>query len=202
MPHNVCIHVGLPKTGTTFLQEAVFPNVSDLNDLGKQPARRGTDGADFLTEGPARFRDALPCETIHDRQDEQRQLFERYVKPKLDDSRLNLLSEESFADGTMDRGLIAERICDMFGPVKFVITIRRRQDLARMDRKDQRTLRDRQRTPSACVGPATRTIRIHFLSRQNSRKLRDEAAPICRRTGAGRGHDNARTGAERRCWIA
>ena len=130
MRHNVCIHVGLPKTGTTFLQEEVFPNLSQVNYLGKRLALRETRGVAYLSEGISQFCHALLSETIHYREHEQRRLFERHVEPALEDKRINLVSEESFSDGTVDRGLIAERFCDLFGPVKFLIAIRRQQDLA------------------------------------------------------------------------
>ena len=28
---NIILHIGIPRTGTTFLQDSVFPNINDVN---------------------------------------------------------------------------------------------------------------------------------------------------------------------------
>jgi len=47
--NNVVLHVGLPKAGSTFLQKAIFPNISDLFFLGRDNNNLVSQHLDYIS---------------------------------------------------------------------------------------------------------------------------------------------------------
>jgi hypothetical protein len=108
------VHVGLPKTGTTTLQHAVFPAQHQFTYIGKinncyprdlQELVERISFQDSLEYDPARA--AALAARLHD------------------GSKPLIVSDEIFSvDGKVDRRLVAERLHRLFGPAKVLIGLR------------------------------------------------------------------------------
>jgi hypothetical protein len=118
----LCFHVGLPKTGTTYLQDEIFPNISGIKYLGKL---RG----DYNTQATDQFFSELFNDTDSYSSLAQRTLFKSEILPDLDAGRPNVISQEAFSRGIVDRGVLLQRIVEAHGQVRILFTIRRQQDL-------------------------------------------------------------------------
>ena len=111
-----CLHVGLPKTGTTTLQQGFFDRHQDVCNLGK-PFH------------DSRIQELVANINIDDGIDydpnRARALFDEVVLPHLHGDRLPVLSNEGFTSpASADRRLVAERLHTLFAPAKVIITIR------------------------------------------------------------------------------
>lgn len=125
--NNVVVHVGYPKTATTTFQKHVFPNHPDIDYLGK-------------TIPDMRFRSDELRNEIHRliNEDEVRYEGTQRLKKLMEEHRRNsdrkvlLLSHENFIHHWgNDKGLIARRIREAFGPCKILITLREQLDVIR-----------------------------------------------------------------------
>jgi hypothetical protein len=120
------IHVGLPKTATTTLQDHVFASQTRLNYLGKIGNAYADERARELV-ARVRLQDSLSYDPVRARSlvDDVRRRCEQ-----VGDRRPLLLSEEGLsAEGRADRGLIAERLHDLFGPARVLIVLRSQPSL-------------------------------------------------------------------------
>jgi hypothetical protein len=116
------IHIGLPKTATTTLQECLFARHPSINYLGK-PYTRGSLG---MAIHAIRLMDEIEYRSVAAERME-------YVKQALsdrDDAHLvTVLSDEGLsASGGADRTLIARRLFEAFGDARILITVRRQVD--------------------------------------------------------------------------
>lgn len=118
---NRCLHIGFPKTGTTTLQKHLFAKHSQIDYLGK-PYR-----SEWLKEEMHALikRESLDYDPID--------LIKHISKlqTKEDNPRLVLLSDEICVSATKarDKGLVAQRLKEVFSPCKVVITIRNQMDI-------------------------------------------------------------------------
>ena len=108
------VHVGLPKTGTTTLQHAVFPAQSRFNYIGKVNNCYSLDLQELVER--ISFQDSLEY-------DPERAAA---LTARLHDgSKPLIVSDEIFSvDGKADRRLVAERLHRLFGPAKVLIGLR------------------------------------------------------------------------------
>jgi hypothetical protein len=117
-----CLHVGMPKTGTTTLQMRVYPSHPDIFYLGKfyqpLPFFLNYDVAEIIT----RIRDERLAEpdlaVLRDK-------YQRLCQPALAEGRLPLWSDEEAA--MAPRARVRERaqaFREVFGPCKVFLTIR------------------------------------------------------------------------------
>ena len=114
---TVCIHIGAGKTATTTLQNHLFlahPQIEYLGRPYRDPRMR--DLFNHLASADSIEYDAATC----------RALFAEVIAPRLAGPKLVLVSDEglSFNAFHTDRRLIAERLFDLFGPSKIVMTVR------------------------------------------------------------------------------
>ena len=116
------INVGLHKTGTTFLNRAVFPNLPDGVHLGKP----------FGADDPVRHLLEAVMYTPYGRfdADEARKKANQLLSERADGKRLATISDGRLSLAShADRYLVAERLREVFGPVTITMTLRRQQDL-------------------------------------------------------------------------
>jgi len=123
VPGGFTIHAGFSKTGTTTLQRHLFARHSQIDYLGK-PYHDDTFRAlvhrlmmeETLTYDPAPLKKII--ETMRSR-------------PLDSPKRTRLLSDEMFLSYSKvrDKGVVAQRIRDVFSPCKIVITIRSQLEL-------------------------------------------------------------------------
>lgn len=110
---RLLVHIGVPKSATTSLQFGAFPNHPDIRYLGKP----------FYDEAFG-YEGSLATAELSDslwKQDEiefdpvlARQRFERGIRPRLEEGRLAVLSEEGLSHaGAADRVLIARRLAEL-----------------------------------------------------------------------------------------
>lgn len=120
MPPKTFIHIGLPKTGTTTLQEAVFPHHSGLVFLGRRAGFSEIDAA--LSD--ICFADGLDFDC-------KRHAMEvRNVMNDLsDDRRPRLISFETVSSHGTDRVMKAERLARVFDGARIVMVVRRPEDM-------------------------------------------------------------------------
>ena len=122
---NLVIHLGLPKTGTTFLQNHVFSSCREIADFGKTPAYRGDrpqvfEALKIVASGSdAEFRDHAA---------DVRALLFREAGDAADrkpSSSCCLLSYEGFFHPNSLHPLdIHDRLVSLFGEFKVLVTIR------------------------------------------------------------------------------
>ncbi|NOT24839.1 MAG: hypothetical protein HOP16_01945, partial [Acidobacteria bacterium] len=122
---NLVIHVGLPKTGTTFLQNHVFSSCGQISDFGKTPSYRGDRPHVYealkivASASDAEFRAHAPdvrTLLLHEAQDAATR------KPS---SSCQLLSYEGFFHPNSLHPLeIHDRLASMVGDFKVLVTIR------------------------------------------------------------------------------
>lgn len=124
MPNLPVLHIGLPKTATTALQEFLFPNHSQVEYLGK-----------IVGGGPQdQFRDETVREIVNQTTREGvfeadlprcRELFRRHVAPALDRGKVVVWSAEDMTVGARERRTArARNLRHVFGPSKIVLTLR------------------------------------------------------------------------------
>lgn len=122
---NLVIHMGLPKTGTTFLQNHVFSSCSQIADFGKTPAYRGNRPQVFeALKIVASGSDA----EFHAHAADVRALLFREADDAADrkpSSSCRLLSYEGFFHPNSLHPLdIHDRLVSLFGDFKVLVTIR------------------------------------------------------------------------------
>ena len=120
------IHIGLPKTATTTLQNNVFARQPRFTYLGKvqnnYPDHRVRELCTRVRLQDSLDYDANTTRSILDEL--------RAHRDKVGDRRPFLLSEEAFAaEGYADRRLIAERLHRLFAPAKVLIVLRAQPSL-------------------------------------------------------------------------
>jgi hypothetical protein len=117
------IHVGFSKTGTTTLQNQLFSNHSQIYYLGK-PYHEPQFKNEII--------DMVRSETIayNDR------LLKGWFAKKMDEAgksgkKIAMISEEILTSGTKarDKGVVAQRIQEVFAPSKVIFSIRNQFDL-------------------------------------------------------------------------
>lgn len=118
MPLETVIHVGFPKTGTTTLQKHLFSQHSQILYLGKPY----NDNA-FKTQ---MHRLIMQESLVYDPAELKELLKKEISKETNDSKRIILLSEELLVSctKTRDKGLVAQRLKEVFQPAKVLITIR------------------------------------------------------------------------------
>lgn len=110
---RLMVHIGVPKSATTSLQFGAFPAHPDIRYLGKP----------FYDEAFG-YEGSLATAELSDslwKQDEiefdpvlARQRFERGVRPRMEEGRLAVLSEEGLSHaGAADRVLVARRLAEL-----------------------------------------------------------------------------------------
>jgi len=121
---NLCIQIGLHKTGTTTLNNEFYPKHPDLHHLGKpydldDPVRLLMEGINYTPE--AEF----------DLEAHRRQ-FRDAVLPHLKGNKLVTINESSLANGIgVERSVVARRILDICGRCKTLFVLRRQDELLR-----------------------------------------------------------------------
>ena len=114
---NVVIHVGVSKTGTSTLQEEVFPK---------------HEGIDFRfwpdTHDIPLFYDCLYCDVIYDDDDRFEKCAEAIREAHKDAVSPILYSREHLTHQRYDKGTMARRLRRLFGEAKIIVTIRNQMD--------------------------------------------------------------------------
>lgn len=119
---NMVIHIGFPKTGTTTQQKHLFAKHSQINYLGKP------------------YQDSFLESVIHDLIREDSLIYgsrglRDYLSGRLLSSKkqgtLSFISDELFvsATKTRDKGVVAQRLKEVFFPCRILITIRNQLDI-------------------------------------------------------------------------
>lgn len=127
MSAQLCIHIGFPKTATTTFQQHVFPLHPDIDYVGKF-----IPGFGYRTDTLATTVGGLiACDsTVFDGVTALRD--EIATMARASTRRLLLLSSESFVqEQATDRGLVAARLFEAFGPCRILITIREQLSIIR-----------------------------------------------------------------------
>ena len=121
-----CVHIGLPKTGTTMLQRKFFPRHPALEYLGKQTRRRGSN-PQIVSVLKAIHHTTIEPHQIADYADRLSTAF----ASALDRGRIPTWSLEGISqDKQKYRTARAELIRAVFGPCKILITLRNPISLA------------------------------------------------------------------------
>ena len=132
MKSQIVIHIGLPKTGTTSLQHFFFPCHSQIDYLGKHyvKARKDYDQRDQFVDSIIRLiysRDEIEFDLTF-----CKNRFDK-VKEGLNGKRVAVISYEALTENISyipaDRKLIAQRLYNVFGESKIIITIRNQLDM-------------------------------------------------------------------------
>ena len=121
------IHIGTPRTATTMLQNELFAKHSGVYYLGKPFKGMNFDStseSDSLLPKelilPLHTEDTLGYDPIR-----TQQLFNASFDRDIARGKTIILSHEAFSNALgADRGVIARRIRDLFGPCNIIITIR------------------------------------------------------------------------------
>lgn len=120
---QVFIHIGVPKTATSTWQENVFSKHKDINYLG----------IPFKDDGIAELMERIVNEdSLFYNESKSRDLFDKCIGNRIAGDKPTLLSFEvltkvaqrPFNKGAADFGLVAQRIRQLFGDAKLILTIR------------------------------------------------------------------------------
>jgi hypothetical protein len=120
---GACLHIGLPKTGTTLLQSRLFPRHPEIGYLGKH---LGEGGAVRGGPAPARLIGQVLRRPFGDWDPRRaRARFDAEVAPLRDRGRLLLWSSEDLTVGSRARRRArAERLFALLGPSRVLLTVR------------------------------------------------------------------------------
>jgi len=129
-----CLHIGLPKTATTWLQTFLFPDHDQIFYLGSYsgprfPRRSGLDHC--RNEEIRQVIRPLVYEGIEDAGlASSRRAFAAHVRPAIERGLVPLYSLESLSiDAPVRRRLRAENLRAVFGKARIVVVLRRPVDL-------------------------------------------------------------------------
>lgn len=112
------IHIGLPKTATTTIQNTVFSDQEKYHYLGKRNNSYQSDLARDLVS-QVRLCDSLSYDAPHT------ESLLRALSVENSEERPLLISEEALsAEGGADRREIARRLYELFSPAKVLIVLR------------------------------------------------------------------------------
>lgn len=121
MTNKFFVHIGHPKTGTTTLQEGFFSQHEDIAYLGRpynNPIFKEEVRSLGLQDSTAYHPGGL------------KSLIDNYRK--VNKNKTIVISEETFSSvNCNDRGLIADRIKEVFSPCSIIIVIRNQFDIIR-----------------------------------------------------------------------
>jgi|APTNR8051073442_1049403.scaffolds.fasta_scaffold00732_17 hypothetical protein len=118
----IALHVGFVKTATSTFQKDIFPHHGGIDYLGL-PAP--DDGMDALIHRIAK-QDSISFDA-HAAADLVRDRLAGH-----DAGRLTLLSYENFTlYESIDKGIVADRLHQLFAPCKIIFTLRRQEDMVR-----------------------------------------------------------------------
>ncbi|MCP4155720.1 MAG: hypothetical protein GY757_48795, partial [bacterium] len=123
MSIKTIIHVGFSKTGTTTLQKNLFNNHSQIHYLGKR-----YDDKKLEIE----LHKLIMQETLVYDPSELKKHYNEVIRPKADESKkIILLSDEMLLSYSKarDKGIVAQRLKEVFEPSKIVITIRSQYEI-------------------------------------------------------------------------
>ena len=112
------IHVGVPKTGTTFLQTDIFPKARGIRYLGKLYNGDKYADSDLL--------ELINSITSHDSinfKSEFQPTYFGYLESSQNGS-VPLISDEAFTNGVIDRGVVCDRLAEFFPRSKILIVLR------------------------------------------------------------------------------
>ena len=119
------IHIGYPKNASTSLQMDFFPNIQGAYYLGC----KYDGGASFVTK---EFQDAMSSIAMHDSIDFSYQEVKEKIESTISviDKKFGkmILSWEAFSNNVADRGVIAERLNNLFPDASILIVIRNQMD--------------------------------------------------------------------------
>jgi hypothetical protein len=121
---NLCIQIGLHKTGTTTLNHEFYPKHPDIHHLGKpydldDPVRLLMEEINLTPE--AEF-DLEGC----------RERFGKAVLPHLEGNKLVTINESSLASGVgVERSVVARRMREVCGQIKTLFVLRRQDEILR-----------------------------------------------------------------------
>jgi hypothetical protein len=129
MMMSTVIHIGLPKTATTTLQREVFARHSAINYLGKPFVKKNghlVEGSSGRLSnhiiGNVWRQDSLTYNGVHNKLDLDTFMANMNLS---NTGKTIVVSEEGLSGGGFaDRGLVATRLKELFGPAKILITIR------------------------------------------------------------------------------
>ncbi|UCC39600.1 MAG: sulfotransferase domain-containing protein [Candidatus Aminicenantes bacterium] len=119
---NTVIHIGFPKTGTTTQQEHLFSKHFQIEYLGKPYSNPHFQSV---------ILNLVMQESLHFDFQHSKKVILDHVTPLERLKKIFLISEELFvsASKARDKGIVAQRIKDIFFPCKILITIRNQFDI-------------------------------------------------------------------------
>ncbi len=118
---NLCIQIGLHKTGTTMLNNAFYPKHRDIHHLGKP----------YDIDDPVRLmlEEIMYASSLSYNVDRCRKLFREAVLPHLKGKKLVTINESRLSNGAgVERTIVAERLCDVVGKCKIIVILRRQDE--------------------------------------------------------------------------
>ncbi|MEP4378203.1 MAG: sulfotransferase [Alphaproteobacteria bacterium] len=128
------VHIGVEKSGTTTLQRSLFPAHPEIDFVGK-PFEAGpwpdtaesAQAANEFAEAVLNIwtQDSLTFDAAHERA----RALSALETCQLDFGKLSVLAEEALSTArAVDRALVADRLKDVLGDAKILITIRSQPD--------------------------------------------------------------------------
>ncbi len=123
MPNKVIVHIGFIKTATTTLQEALFARHSQIEFVGRHD--KSNDQQKHL------FSELHKLATFDSTQYDGQILKEKFYALRISSGgKTIIVSYEGLTHfWATDRGLVANRIMDVFGPCKILAVIRNQKDV-------------------------------------------------------------------------
>lgn len=119
---SVFIHIGLPKNASTTLQSSVFPKIKNIKYLGRFYDERATmshnDDFDQIMRNISTL-DSLN----YDPTDTKKRLKNYFKQLSASETRF-IISQEGLTNNVADRGVVAERLSDVFPDAKIICIIR------------------------------------------------------------------------------
>ena len=118
--HNIYIHIGFPKNASTMLETFFFPYIENVHYMGKVY----NGGLTFPNaELESVFENIEKQESLYFDLEKSKDIVNKYLE-KIESHEKILISSEGFTTGHVDRGVIAQRLKQIFPQAKILIIVR------------------------------------------------------------------------------
>jgi len=122
------IHIGYPKNASTTLQTDIFPSIEKACYLGRL---YGSKKGFITTDVQEAMHSVAMSDSVDFSQGNVREKIQKSIQTFAGESDKLIVSWEAFSNNVTDRGLMAERLKELFPDARILVVIRNQMDALR-----------------------------------------------------------------------